>query len=160
MSLYFTETDLGGGEYRFTKASDGVWEGFANLSVAGNFRVRIQPQQNNVAVAVGMDDVTGAVIDTGSLAEHCNLRSDTGFCGSTGYVPDSAVEYPYAAGDFFWFERIGTVSRLYRGGDGTFPTATMFHQWSTDTSDTGVLKALIRDRGASVKLLYVPLDEG
>lgn len=154
VSLAFTEADLGAGEYQFTKATGTVWEGFANLSAAGDFRIRIQPQQNNVAVAVGLDEVTGAVVDTGSLAEHCSLRSDTGFSGSTGYAPDSAVVYAYAANDYFWLERVGTASKIYKGGDGTFGTASLFYAWSTDTSDTDVLKILIRDQGGSVKVIY------
>lgn len=32
-----------------------------------------------------------------------------------------------------------------------------FGAWSTDTSDTDVLKVLIRDQRGSVKLLYEPL---
>jgi len=156
-SVAFTEADLGAGEHQFTKATSATWEGFANLSALGDFRVRIQPQQNDVAIAVGLDDVTGAVVDTGSLAEHCNLRSDTGYSGSTGYVPDSDVTYAYAANDFFWFERIGTVSKIYKGRDGTIGTAALFYTWVTDTSDTDVVKVLIRDQGASVKVRYEPL---
>ena len=156
-SLAFTETNLGLGEYQFTKATSPIFEGFANLAAPGDFRCRIRPQQNNVAVAVGLDDVLGAVVDTGSLAEHCNLRSDGGFSGSTGYTANSAVTYAYAANEYFWFERIGIVSKIYRGGDGTFGTAALFYTWATDTSDTNALKVLIRNQGASVKVLYVPL---
>lgn len=156
-SLWFTETDLGFGEYQFTKATEAIWEGFANLVPPGDFRVRIQPQQRNVAVAVGLDDVSGAVVDNGSMAEHLILRSDGGFSASTGYAPDSEVTYPYSVNEVFWFERIGSVAKLYRGGDGTFETAGPFYTWSTDTSDTNVLKVLIRDRGASVRVLYSPL---
>lgn len=156
-SLAFTEADLGLGEYQFVKATSTIWEGFANLTAAGDFRIRIQPQQNNVAVAVGLDDALGAVADTGSLGEHCNLRSDTGFSGSTGYVPDSAVTYAYSSNEYFWFERIGTVSKIYRGGDGTFVTASLFHIWGTDTSDSAVVKVLMRDQGASVKVRYEAL---
>ena len=157
VSLAFTESDLGAGEIQFTKATGTTWEGFANLTAPGDFRVRIQPQQNNVAVAVGLDEVTGAVVDTGSLAEHCNLRSDTGYSGSTGYAPDSAVVYAYAANDYFWFERIGTVSKIHKGGNGTFETASLFYAWSTVMSDTDVVKVLIRDQGGSVKVRYEPL---
>lgn len=156
-SLAFTEANLGAGEYQFTKATGTTWEGFANLTATGDFRVRIQPQQNNVAVAVGLDEVMGAVVDTGSLAEHCNLRSDTGYSGSTGYVPDSAVTYGYAANDIFWFERIGTVSKIYKGGDGTIGTAALFYTWATDTSDSNVLKVLLRDQGGAVRVRYEPL---
>lgn len=156
-TLAFTETDLGAGEYQFTKATSTIWEGFANLSAPGDFRVRIRPQQNNVAVAVGLDDVSGAAVDTGSLAEHCSLRSDGGFSGSTGYTPNSTVTYAYAANEYFWFERIGAVSKIYRGGDGTFGAAALFYTWSTDTSDTDVVKVLIRNQGASVKVRYEAL---
>ena len=156
-SLAFTEANLGLGEYQFTKATSTIWEGFANLTAPGDFRVRIRPLQNNVAVAVGLDDVLGAVVDTGNLAEHCNLRSDGGFSGSTGYTANSTVTYSYAANETFWFERIGTVGKIYRGGDGTFGTAALFYTWSTDTSDTKALKVLIRNQGASVKVLYSPI---
>lgn len=156
-SLAFTETDLGAGEYQFTKATSTVWEGFANLTAPGDFRVRIQPQQNNVAIAVGLDEVAGAVVDTGSLAEHCNLRSDTGYSSSTGYSPDSGVVYAYAANDYFWLERVGTVSKICKGGDGTFETASLFYAWITDTSDTDIVKILIRDQGGTVKVRYEPL---
>ena len=71
--------------------------------------------------------------------------------------PNSTVTYSYAANEYFWFERIGTVSKIYRGGDGTFATASPFYTWSTDTSGTDVVKVLIRNQGASVRVLYSPL---
>lgn len=49
---------------------------------------------------------------------------------------------------------LGKVRTIYQGGDGTIGTAALFFTWSTDTSDTDVVKVLIRDQGGSVKARY------
>lgn len=152
-----TATHLGGGEWRLVSNGAGVYDAQAQILRDGDFRLRIKPRQSNIAVSVGLDGVTGAVVDNGSLDEQLALRSDMGYSGSTGYVVNSGggvATYSYAALPFFWFERIGTVSTIYLGGDGSFGTAASFYAWATDTSDTDYLKVIIRDITGGVDLLY------
>ena len=65
--------------------------------------------------------------------------------------------YPYAAGQFFWFERVGGVASVHVGGDGTFASATPYYTFATDASDTDRPKIAISLQNASVRVIYYPL---
>ena len=152
-------TFLGGQEYQIAKTNSGNWNAaawFPDLR-DGDMRFRIQPQQANAYLALGLTTATGVTLDTGPLAEHVYVRGDGGYTASTGYTSNAGPTYPYQAGHFFWFERIGSVAKMYVGGTGSFETAAPYHTFVSDAGDTDRPKIVIRDQNASVRVIYYPL---
>ena len=150
---------VGGQEYQITKTSSGNWSAaawFPDLR-DGDMRFRIQPQQANAYLALGLTVATGVTLDTGPLSEHVYVRGDGGYTASTGYTSNAGPTYPYPAGNFFWFERVGSVAKVYVGGTGTFETASPYHTFASDAGDTDRPKIVIRDQNASVRVIYYPL---
>jgi hypothetical protein len=152
-------THLGGQEYQIAKTNGGNWNTaawFPDLR-DGDMRFRIQPQQTNAYIALGLTTGPGVTLDTGPLAEQIVLRGDGAYTASTSYTADAGPTYSYAANQFFWFERVGSLARIYVGGDGTFATAMPYHTFTTDASDTDRPKIAINLQNASVKVIYYPL---
>ena len=150
---------LGGQEYQIAKTNGGNWNAAAWFPEPrnGDMRFRVQPQQTNAYIALGLTTATGVTLDTGPLAEQIVLRGDGGYTASTSYTANAGPTYAYTANQFFWFERIGSVARTYVGGDGTFATATLYHTFASDASDTDRPKIAINLQNASVRVIYFPL---
>ena len=96
-------TFLGGQDYQIAKTNSdngnaAAW--FPELR-EGDMRFRIQPQQANAYLALGLTTATGVTLDTGPLAEHVYVRGDGGYTASTGYTSNAGPTYPYQAGHFF-----------------------------------------------------------
>ena len=150
---------LGGQEYQVTKTNSGNWNAaawFPDLR-DGDMRFRIQPQQTNAYIALGLTTATGVTLDTGPFAEHIVLRGDGAYTASTSYTAHAGPTYAYTAGQYFWFERIGSVARILIGGDGSFASAVPYYTFATDASDTDRPKIAISLQNASVRVIYFPL---
>jgi hypothetical protein len=152
-----TVVPVGGGEYLVTKTNADAWDAGAYFApITGDFRCRFQPLQSNHALALQLDtDTAFAAPVFGDIAgEQIYYRADTTFGCMTNTVEHNADVY--AANDYFWLERIGTVAKTYRGGTGTFASSTLFQTYPGDASDTTRLKLSMSNQNSQAKLrLYL-----
>lgn len=158
-ALAFTST--GEGDYLIEQTT-GVL-GQATFAMQDDFRIRIQPQQSNRGILVGVDGsgVT-TLLDQNTFDAYLYIQADTGYGPYVaGYGTDTGASatYSYAANDWFWLEKRGTVLRAYKGGP-EFVDAVLFWTWTIDVSALDFVRIMVNgtpgSAGARVKMF--PLE--
>ena len=150
---------LGNDEYLITKTADGEWDGAAWIPANDDFRLRVQLDQINRHVAVGADDTGGIAVNTGAFDAFLYfLNSGQYYAAKAGFDVEAGPE-AYTTSAYYWFERVGSVGKIYVGGP-NFEDAVLWHTFAVSLAASNFAKVHIHAQGASARVKYFPRIEG